>query len=92
MEHKSENKDLDALILDYKTPDNWNFSYHLNYNDLLRTIKRIDELNKPYSCLSNILKSLTNNEHISLIEKKPSNFIRKIKNYARKTKSLDCPV
>ena len=74
MKHKLENKDLDALILDYKTPDNWDFSYHLT-NDLLRISSRIDELNKPYSYLSNILKSLTNNEYISLLEKKPSNLL-----------------
>ena len=90
MEYKFGNKDLDAQIIDYKAPDNCDFSYHLTYNDLLRIINRIDESNKPYSCLSNILKSLTNNKYISLIEKKPPNFIRKIKSYPRKTESLDC--
>ena len=91
MEHKFENIASDVLMLDYKTPDNWDFSYHLTYNDLLRIINRIDQLNKPY-CLPNILKFLINNEYISLIQKKTSDFIRKIKNYARKTKLLDCPV
>ena len=41
MEHKFENKDLDSLILDYKTLGNWDFSHHLNDNDFLRIINRI---------------------------------------------------
>ena len=62
-------------------PDNWDFSYHLTYYDLSRIINRIDELNKPYSCSSNILKLLTNNEYISLIEKKSSNFMLEKQNH-----------
>ena len=38
MEHKFENIASDVLMLNYKTPDNWDFSYHLTYNDLLRII------------------------------------------------------